>query len=96
MTVSRAQDGSYTVNGAAAGSDQLFEVERISFDGGGAYVLDASSIVMPLALVLKNAGYQPMDSATLVYRLYAAAYARTPDEGGFVSGRIGRGRRCGG
>lgn len=40
--------------------------------------------MIPLASTLKNASYLPMDSATLVYRLYAAAYARTPDEGGFV------------
>ncbi len=33
---------------------------------------------------MKTPSQQPMDSADLVYRLYAAAFGRTPDEGGFV------------
>mgnify|MGYP001222945992 CR=1 FL=1 len=69
----------------ASGSetDTLANIERIRFDDGS-FVLDMPSIMIPLASTLKNASYLPMDSATLVYRLYAAAYARTPDEGGFV------------
>lgn len=66
-----------------SGFDTLTNVERIRFDDGS-FALDMPSVMIPLAGTLKNGSYQPMDSATLVYRLYAAAYARTPDEGGFV------------
>lgn len=73
----------YELAGSAVGTDQLISIERVDFLDG-TLVLDASGIQISLAATLKNQIYQPMDSAALVYRLYAAAYARTPDEGGFV------------
>ncbi len=76
-------DGSYQLSGDATGSDNLRNIERIDFLDGK-LVLDAEGIQIPLAGTLKTPSQQPMDSADLVYRLYAAAFGRTPDEGGFV------------
>lgn len=79
----KVAETTYKLTGSAVGADFLTDVERIDLLDG-TWVLDANGIQIALAGTLKNQGYQPMDSADLVYRLYAAAYARTPDEGGFV------------
>jgi hypothetical protein len=65
------------------GSDTLISIERVEFLDG-ALVFDPVGMPISLAGTLKNQAYQPMDSAALVYRLYSAAFARTPDEAGFI------------
>lgn len=80
--VARQGDGTISVAGQA-GVDSMVSIERLEFTDGK-LIFDPFGIPISLAATLKNQTYQPMDSAALVYRLYAAAYARTPDEGGFV------------